>query len=413
MSRVRISSPAPSLPLLGRPWLDGRAVLRRAYAHGMRRFRFLELSRRARSLLGACSAGTSRDRSVADRQPSLRAGLRDVPADSIGRGRHRRRPSRSRWRGSRSRPLARRRGRTTPGPSTAPARSPTCSGAATARPSSTTRGHSISAMTRGRSSNRPRRLRRGSGTKRSGSKGSASSSSPARPTRRRSSTTCGPTTRLRMHGPQLPATGAAPVARYGSCAAIGPDGRLWISHGFTQEQSRFSDTRAYDFASGTWTDETPAGPRPVERCLHGCWWTDAGELALYAGQTTGVTALDDRWILRDGAWSTGGGSAAAGAQPVRASAARLRHARVRWPRARRDLPGRPVAAGRRCRRRARPSTRPAIRRRDAPAPSSSSMRPAAGRSCSADAARMARSTISGFCEACDALWPAACCPRGR
>ena len=101
----------------------------------------------------------------------------------------------------------------------------------------------------------------------------------------------------------LPASGAAPVARYGSCAAIGPDGRLWISHGFTQEQSRFSDTRAYDFASGSWTDETPAGSRPVERCLHGCWWTDAGELALYAGQTTGVTALDDRWVLRDGAWS--------------------------------------------------------------------------------------------------------------
>ena len=102
---------------------------------------------------------------------------------------------------------------------------------------------------------------------------------------------------------QLPATGAAPVARYGSCAAIGPDGRLWVSHGFTEEQTRFSDTRAYDFATGSWTDETPAGPRPVERCLHGCWWTDAGELALYAGQTTGVVALDDRWILRAGAWS--------------------------------------------------------------------------------------------------------------
>ena len=103
---------------------------------------------------------------------------------------------------------------------------------------------------------------------------------------------------------ELPASGAAPIPRYGTCAAIGPDGRLWISHGFTEEQTRFFDTRAYDFASGTWTDETPAdSPRPVERCLHGCWWTDAGELALYAGQTTGVTALDDRWVLRDGAWS--------------------------------------------------------------------------------------------------------------
>ena len=102
---------------------------------------------------------------------------------------------------------------------------------------------------------------------------------------------------------ELPATGSAPVPRYGSCAAIGPDGRLWISHGFTEEQSRFSDTRAYDFAAGTWTDETPAGTRPVERCLHGCWWTDSGELALYGGQTTGIVALDDRWLLRDGAWS--------------------------------------------------------------------------------------------------------------
>jgi hypothetical protein len=103
---------------------------------------------------------------------------------------------------------------------------------------------------------------------------------------------------------QLPATGAVPVARYGTCAAIGPDGRLWVSHGFTEEQTRFSDTRAYDFATGSWTDETPAaGARPVERCLHGCWWTNAGELALYAGQTTGVVALADRWTLRDGAWS--------------------------------------------------------------------------------------------------------------
>ncbi|HEX7197073.1 MAG TPA: hypothetical protein VF364_09615, partial [Candidatus Limnocylindria bacterium] len=66
----------------------------------------------------------------------------------------------------------------------------------------------------------------------------------------------------------------------------------------------FSDTRAYDFATSTWTDETPEGTRPVERCLHGCWWTDEGDLALYAGQTTGVTALDDRWLLSQGTWST-------------------------------------------------------------------------------------------------------------
>ena len=94
---------------------------------------------------------------------------------------------------------------------------------------------------------------------------------------------------------QLPAAGDVPTPRYGSCAAIGPDGRLWISHGFTQDQVRFADTRAYDFATSAWTDETPSeGPRPVERCLHGCWWTDDGALSLYAGQTTGTLALNAR-----------------------------------------------------------------------------------------------------------------------
>jgi hypothetical protein len=102
---------------------------------------------------------------------------------------------------------------------------------------------------------------------------------------------------------QLPGSGDVPVSRYGTCGAVGPDGRLWISHGFTSDGVRFSDTRAYDFGAGTWADETPGGPRPVERCLHGCWWTDDGALALYAGQTTGTLALDDLWTLADGAWS--------------------------------------------------------------------------------------------------------------
>lgn len=103
---------------------------------------------------------------------------------------------------------------------------------------------------------------------------------------------------------ELPAGGDLPVSRYGTCAALGPDGRLWISHGFTSENARFSDTRAYDFASGSWTDETPGeGARPVERCLHGCWWTDDGALTLYAGQTTGTTALGDHWSLSSGSWT--------------------------------------------------------------------------------------------------------------
>ncbi|HEX5041211.1 MAG TPA: kelch repeat-containing protein [Candidatus Limnocylindria bacterium] len=108
---------------------------------------------------------------------------------------------------------------------------------------------------------------------------------------------------------QLPSAGESPVARYGTCAAVGPDGRLWISHGFTADGTRFSDTRAYDFASGTWSDETPDGERPVDRCLHGCWWTDDGSLTLYAGQTTGVTALGDRWSLGDAGWTELSGTA--------------------------------------------------------------------------------------------------------
>jgi Galactose oxidase, central domain len=108
---------------------------------------------------------------------------------------------------------------------------------------------------------------------------------------------------------KLPGGGAVPVPRYGSCASVGPDGRLWISHGFTSEGSRFSDTRAYDFSVGAWTDETPAAEVPVERCLHACWWTDDGAFALYAGQTTGILALGDLWHLTPGrrpgtnAWS--------------------------------------------------------------------------------------------------------------
>ncbi|HEY6607870.1 MAG TPA: kelch repeat-containing protein [Candidatus Limnocylindria bacterium] len=101
---------------------------------------------------------------------------------------------------------------------------------------------------------------------------------------------------------QLPSDGAVPVPRYGSCSAVGPDDRLWISHGFTSDGARFSDTLAYDFVSRQWSDETPGGEHPVERCLHACWVSDAGELTLYAGQTTGVAALGDRWTLGAAGW---------------------------------------------------------------------------------------------------------------
>jgi hypothetical protein len=98
----------------------------------------------------------------------------------------------------------------------------------------------------------------------------------------------------------LPASGSVPVARYGTCAGLGPDGRLWISHGFTEEGVRFADTHAYDFTTGSWSDESPLTNGPIQRCLHTCWWRSDGTFALYGGQTTGVPALGDLWTLTPG-----------------------------------------------------------------------------------------------------------------
>ena len=104
---------------------------------------------------------------------------------------------------------------------------------------------------------------------------------------------------------QLPDGGDVPLARYGSCGGVGPDGRLWISHGFTDDRGRFFDTRAYDTAAGAWSDLTPSGDKPVDRCLHDCFWTTGGQLLLYAGQTTGAPALGDLWAYdpSSGAWA--------------------------------------------------------------------------------------------------------------
>lgn len=106
---------------------------------------------------------------------------------------------------------------------------------------------------------------------------------------------------------QLPSTGAVPPARYGSCASLGPDGQLWISHGFTQDTGRFADTRSYEFGTGIWSDRTPADRVPVERCLHDCFWSATGGLILYGGQTTGVPALGDIWAyeIATGTWHEG------------------------------------------------------------------------------------------------------------
>lgn len=97
---------------------------------------------------------------------------------------------------------------------------------------------------------------------------------------------------------RLPSGGEPPVPRYGSCAVLTSSGQLFISHGFTEEQQRFADSRLYDFATGQWDDATPtAGDIPVARCLHHCFESADGPLILFGGQTTGVPALGDLWRL--------------------------------------------------------------------------------------------------------------------
>ena len=124
---------------------------------------------------------------------------------------------------------------------------------------------------------------------------------------------------------KLPLVRCCPAARYGSCASLGPDGQLWISHGFTADSGRFSDTRSYDFATGEWTDRTPQGDVPVKRCLHDCFWSSDGRLILYGGQTTGVAALGDLWSFDPSAGSwTEARIRGAAAPAVRAGARTVR-----------------------------------------------------------------------------------------
>jgi hypothetical protein len=101
---------------------------------------------------------------------------------------------------------------------------------------------------------------------------------------------------------ELPAKGQVPKRRYGSCMVEGPDGRLWISHGFTSA-GRFDDTRAYNLKSERWAVITPEGRRPGERCLHECFTSAAGDLVLYGGQDDGNFALGDLWTVdKDRGW---------------------------------------------------------------------------------------------------------------
>ncbi len=103
---------------------------------------------------------------------------------------------------------------------------------------------------------------------------------------------------------ELAPEGAGPPARYGSCAGYDSAGdRFLISHGFTDD-GRFDDTWAFSLADNTWTDVTPSGARPGERCLHACAYDGlTGSLVLFGGQDNDAPFLGDTWVLADGAWS--------------------------------------------------------------------------------------------------------------
>jgi N-acetylneuraminic acid mutarotase len=80
-----------------------------------------------------------------------------------------------------------------------------------------------------------------------------------------------------------------PSPRYGTSAVLDGDGHVLVSHGFTFD-GRFDDTWSLDLATGTWTDVSPAPEaRPLKRCLHEAVW-DAGQnrMLLYAGCSSGV-----------------------------------------------------------------------------------------------------------------------------
>jgi len=81
---------------------------------------------------------------------------------------------------------------------------------------------------------------------------------------------------------------AAPRPRYGQSAALDTQGRVLISHGFS-DQGRFDDTWAFDLAAARWVNLTPAsGPKPLKRCLHELIYEAiADRLLLFGGCSSG------------------------------------------------------------------------------------------------------------------------------
>jgi Galactose oxidase, central domain len=80
----------------------------------------------------------------------------------------------------------------------------------------------------------------------------------------------------------------SPRPRYGQSAALDGQGRVLISHGFS-DQGRFDDTWAFNLAAARWVNLTPAsGPKPLKRCLHELIYeATADRLLLFGGCSSG------------------------------------------------------------------------------------------------------------------------------
>lgn len=92
------------------------------------------------------------------------------------------------------------------------------------------------------------------------------------------------------------ASGEVPPARTNACAAVGPDGRVWVSHGLGPDGAALDDTWALDPTFWSWTRIGPSEAVPPPRGGHGCWWTIDGRLVLHGGRAEGVV-LGDTWVL--------------------------------------------------------------------------------------------------------------------
>jgi hypothetical protein len=93
-----------------------------------------------------------------------------------------------------------------------------------------------------------------------------------------------------------------PAPRYGAAGAVNSRGHFLLSHGFTNA-GRFDDTWRLVPRIESWTEVSPEGERPLERCLMRAVWDSRSErLLMFGGQSTGRPFLGDLWELADGEW---------------------------------------------------------------------------------------------------------------